>query len=82
MCPVYNKMAFANKKGIDLTNYVQKVSDDLQQISAEISYDNPVDKPTDPATRQYVDPQREKNGKVHWKQYSSNEYIYGKQRQV
>ena len=48
-------MAFANKKDIDLTNYVQKVSDDLQEISAEISYENPVDKPTDPATKQYVD---------------------------
>ena len=48
-------MAFANRLDLDLSNYVQKVSHDPQEISAETLYDNPVDKPTDPATKQYVD---------------------------
>ena len=46
---------FKNRRDIDLTNYVQKVSDDPQEVSAEILYNNPVDKPTDPATKEYVD---------------------------
>ena len=46
---------FKNRRDIDLTNYVQKVSDNPQEVSAEILYDNPVDKPTETVTKQYVD---------------------------
>ena len=46
---------FKNRRDIDLTNYVQKVSDNPQEVSAEILYDNPVDKPTETVTQQYVD---------------------------
>ena len=48
-------MAFQNKRELDLTNFVQKVSDDPQEVSAEVLYDNTIDKPTEIITKEYVD---------------------------
>ena len=48
-------MAFQNKRELDLTNFVQKVSDDPQEVSAEVLYDNTIDKPTEIITKEYAD---------------------------